>query len=651
MIEQIGGDRRAVRTVETGLDALRRSPDFRGPVEPLDNHEHVNDHLALIYESREEQFAAAIPFLRQGLELGERCVYITEENPREVVVEEMETRGIDVDAAIESGQLSIHDEHETYLRTGRFDPDDTIAFLDETIAAANEEFDGLRVTGEMGWVLGEDPDVEDLIKCEGKANYLFDEVDGMALCQYNRERFPADVIRDVISTHPHLIHGDRVSHNSYYTPPTEFFGPERPEQEVDRLLGTLREQTEAKVALEERERHLHRHHEITADPDRTFEQKVNALFGLGCERFDLELGAMARVDVDADRVEIEYVSGDHDYLEPGVVLPLSDTYCAATTDGGVTSVTDPTGDDYEAIAVRTEFGFDTYLGTLVEIEDGPDRTFFFMDSDPRDRAFSRDERTFHRLMGQWVKYELERHYRERTLERTVDRLEASNERLEQFAYAASHDLQEPLRMVSSYLRLIERRAPGELSAETEEFLEFAVDGADRMREMVDGLLEYSRIETRGRPFESIDLETVFEDVLDDLQLRIDESDAEITATSLPRVEGDGDQLRQVFQNLLDNAITYSGDEPPRIRVDAERECDEWTISVRDEGIGIDADDPGRVFDVFDRLHTREEYAGTGIGLAICERIIERHGGEIRVESEPGEGATFLFTLPAADSGY
>ena len=229
------------------------------------------------------------------------------------------------------------------------------------------------------------------------------------------------------------------------------------------------------------------------------------------------------------------------------------------------------------------------------------------------------------------------------------KLEESNERLEQFAYAASHDLQEPLRMVSSYLGLLERRYGDEFDADGREFIEFAVDGAERMQAMIEGLLEYSRVETRGDPFEPIDLDAVLEDVLADLQFKIEEHDAEIEVEPLPRVDGDASQLRQVFQNLLDNAIEYSGDEPPRIRVAAERDGDEWELSVRDEGIGIDPDDVDRIFDIFQRLHSREEHAGTGIGLTLCERIVERHGGEMRVDSEPGEGSTFSFTLPAADA--
>ncbi|MCU4742026.1 PAS domain S-box protein [Halobacteria archaeon AArc-m2/3/4] len=241
-----------------------------------------------------------------------------------------------------------------------------------------------------------------------------------------------------------------------------------------------------------------------------------------------------------------------------------------------------------------------------------------------------------------------REYQHR-LERTIEQLEASNERLEHFAYAASHDLQEPLRMISSYLQLIENRYSDALDAEGEEFLAFATDGADRMREMIHGLLEYSRIETQGDPFEPIDLESTLEAVSEDIQIRIEESGADVSVDDeLPRVRGDASQLRQLFQNLLSNAIEYSGDEPPRISVTADRTGSMWTVSVSDGGIGIEPADQDRIFEVFQRLHSHDEHDGTGIGLAICQRIVERHDGDIWVDSVPGEGTTVSFTLPTAE---
>ncbi|WP_290810256.1 ATP-binding protein [Halovivax sp.] len=268
--------------------------------------------------------------------------------------------------------------------------------------------------------------------------------------------------------------------------------------------------------------------------------------------------------------------------------------------------------------------------------------------DTERRTFTDEDVAFIRSVATVLAEAIERHRYQRELEGLVADLETSNERLEQFAYAASHDLQEPLRMVSSYLQLVERRDEDELDAKGREFLEFAVDGADRMRSMIDGLLAYSRVETRGEPFRPIDLEDVVADVRDDLDVRFGETDAELSIEELPRVEGEERQIRQAFQNPIDNAVTYSGDDPPRIRVSAERNGTVWTVSVSDGRLGIDPADQEHVFEIFQRVTLRDERAGAGIGLALCERIVERHDGDIWVESEPGEGSTFSFTLPAVD---
>ncbi|WP_247731034.1 ATP-binding protein [Halovivax limisalsi] len=235
---------------------------------------------------------------------------------------------------------------------------------------------------------------------------------------------------------------------------------------------------------------------------------------------------------------------------------------------------------------------------------------------------------------------------EQRLEEAVGQLQDSNERLEQFAYAASHDLQEPLRMVTRYLELAERRYGDDFSEDCQEFIDFAVDGAERMSDVIDGLLEYSQVDTQGDSFDDVDLDAVLDDVLADLTFKIEESDATVTREPLPTIEGDDRQLHQLFQNLLSNAIEYSGDDPPQIHVSAAQGEDEWTVSVRDEGIGIDIDDSDRIFDIFQRLHSIEDHAGSGIGLALCKRIVERHGGSIWVDSDSNEGSTFSFTLTA-----
>jgi len=934
----------------------------RGPIEPGESHGD-SDHFALIYEDQVEQFETVVPFVREGLERGERCVYVADDNAVDEVVDALRAGGVDVDAAMESGALSIHTEAETYRRTGEFDRDAMLSFWEETLAEATDDgFTGIRAAAEMTWALDADgTGLDDLCEYEELLNPLYDGEDYAVLCQYNRQRFPAEVLHDVLSTHPFLVYDDTtVCRNFYYVPPEEYFGPDQPSRDLDRKLATLVDRTDARATIEARERYqrdlyetitdrtaafdekigdllelgrerlgleigyftrtldddtfeiaeavgdhesirpgvtdslcdtycekllaspgpvsvrdaaeegwtddpayerfgldayfgttvhvggeeygtlcfasespreqrfsgaertfldlmgtwveyeleqqrrerflresyritadpdrdfdeklegllelgrdwfglemgglnhlpswggefrlekgvglgvdpeeelwsdpgygcfcrrtieaddpvamadvrgtgwaddeIHRefgltsylgtrvtngstpygtfwfgsteprdrpfsetertfvelmgqwisyelereqreHHQqtlsrIAADPDRSFEEKLDAIFELGCERFDLDTGGLARVDPASDTFEVEATYGEHDRLVPGATAPLSETYCRATVgDEGVSGVTDPERAGFGNALAYEEFGVETYLGTRIELENEPDRTFFFVSTDARDREFTDAERTFHDLMAQWIAFELQRRQREQALEE-------SNERLEQFAYAASHDLQEPLRMVTSYLQLLENRYGDAFDEDGEEFLDFAVDGAERMRDMIEGLLEYSRIETQGDPFEPINLDVLLDDVREDLQFQIEESGAEITAGELPEVRGDRCQVRQVLQNLVENAIQYSGDEPPRVDVSADRRGREWVVSVADEGIGIEPDEQDRVFTVFDRLHSREEYDGTGIGLALCERIVERHDGDIWVDSEPGEGSTFSFTLPA-----
>lgn len=239
----------------------------------------------------------------------------------------------------------------------------------------------------------------------------------------------------------------------------------------------------------------------------------------------------------------------------------------------------------------------------------------------------------------------ERREAELELERRARELARSNAELEQFAYVASHDLQEPLRMVGSYTQLLARRYKGRLDESADEFINYAVDGVTRMQGLINDLLAYSRVGTRGKPFVDVDLGLVLDKALGNLGAAIEAEKAEVDREPLPTVVGDPTQMLQLFQNLIANAIKFHGEEAPHVRVSATREDHGWVISFADRGIGIEPEYLDRIFVIFQRLHGRGEYPGTGIGLAICKKIVERHGGRIWVESEVGKGSTFCFSIP------
>ncbi len=229
--------------------------------------------------------------------------------------------------------------------------------------------------------------------------------------------------------------------------------------------------------------------------------------------------------------------------------------------------------------------------------------------------------------------------------RQEEDLARSNAELQQFAYVASHDLQEPLRMVTSYLELLERRYKGQLDPKADQFINYAVDGAVRMQTLINALLTYSRVGSTTQSYEAVDLAEVLQDVLTNLQVTIAQNDAIVTHDPLPQVNGNCIQLIQLLQNLISNGIKFRREDAPRIHIGVKRLADKWLFSIRDNGIGIEAQYTDRIFIIFQRLHSRAEHPGTGIGLSICKKIVERHGGKLWVESQPEKGSTFHFTLP------
>ncbi len=242
----------------------------------------------------------------------------------------------------------------------------------------------------------------------------------------------------------------------------------------------------------------------------------------------------------------------------------------------------------------------------------------------------------------------ERKKTEEELEITMKKLKRSNKELGQFAYVASHDLKEPLRMITSFLQLLERRYKDQLDQDANEFIEFAVTGAKRMDAMINDLLEYSQLANKERDHSKVNFNEVIEQVFLILKISIDENHAVITHDILPTITADEKMMVQLFQNLIGNAIKYKGKETPKIHISSQRKGNQYVFTVKDNGIGMSPEHMERIFTIFKRLHTQEEYEGTGIGLSIAQKIVHRHGGQIWVESEPKKGSTFYFTIPIRD---
>jgi PAS domain S-box-containing protein len=429
--------------------------------------------------------------------------------------------------------------------------------------------------------------------------------------------------------------------------------PEVQNGDVTTLRGAVQDVTERvrrERELEDRAKQQHAVSEIgqlaleTTDVDAIMDEAARRV----AEVLDTDYGKVLDMDDAGDELLLRQGVGWQDGIVGSATVGAheADSQAGFTLESNDPVVVDDLEADHRfgGPELLTAHDVSSGISTVIGSRDDPWGILGTHDTEPRD--FNEEDVDFVQSVANVLAGAIERHRYQRELEELVDQLEESNERLERFAYVASHDLQEPLRMISNYLQLLDRRYRDELDSDAEEFIDFAVDGADRMREMIDDLLAYSRLDTEAEPFEPTDVGAVVQTVREDLRLHIEETDATLTVGDLPTVEADENQLEMVFQNLLSNAIKYSGDQPPEIEVDAERGDDECVFRVGDEGIGMEPERTEDVFDVFKRLHTHDDYPGTGIGLAMCRKIVRHHGGRIWLESEPGDGSTVYFTVPA-----
>lgn len=539
-------------------------------------------HLCQFYDSPQDLLDILVPYFRAGLHGGEYCMWVTSEPLCAAdALAALRDAVPDLDAHVERGAIEVLPHDQWYLRDGTFDADRVLAgWVERHDRARSLGFRGLRLSGNTMWL---EPALwSEFTEYERKVDETLASFHMIAVCTYSLNRCNAAEVLDVVKNHEFAL----IAREGRWT----------------RV-----ESTDARIAREQLRATRARYHELFAamNEGMAVHEIILDSHGEPCDYRFLEVNPAferltgIRRDDCVGRTVREVL--------PGVERYWIDTYGRVALTGEPAHFEQfaaPLGRWYEVHAYRPAPG---QFATL------------FVDVTDRRRAAEE-------------------------LRRASDELRRSNQELEQFAYVASHDLREPLAVVAGYADLLKRRYGAKLDSAAKEYLDFAADGARRMQELIDDLLEYSRVASRGSEPGPVDCEAALERALANLHGTIEATRARIVHDPLPVIVGDHGQIVRLFQNLLGNAMKFRGEDPPEVRIHVERRGDRWHFSVKDNGIGIDPRFHDRVFQLFQRLHPQERYPGTGIGLAICRKVVERHGGRIWVESAPGEGATFHFEL-------
>ncbi len=543
-------------------------------------------HFCQFYETAADLADTLVPYFREGLLAHEFCMWVTSA-PLEVgeAVRALRAAVPDLDERIAAGQIEILDYRDWYIRDGRFDAGAVLqGWLEKLTEARARGFEGLRLTGNTFWL--EEAVWDDFYRYEEMINEVIGRHRMLAVCTYSLEMCEAKEIVDVIDNHEFALI-KRSGRWEILKSAIPGRAQEALRESEDRYRGLFASMNEG-VAV----------HELVYDADgRPVDYRI----------VEANPAFEKNTSIPVDRATGALATLLYGLEEP----PFFEVYRRVAETGEPASFTEyfPPLDRHFRISVVS-----TRPGTFATV---------FQDVTEIRRA-------------------------ESALREYAAELQRSNEELERFAYVCSHDLQEPLRSIVSFSQLLDRRCRDRLDANACEYLDFIVEGGNRMQMQITDLLALSRVTTTGRTPEATDADAVLAEVLRDLAGTIEASGAAVEAGPMPTVMADPGQLGQVFANLIGNALKYRRpDVPPRVRIGAEREGDRVRFSVADNGIGIEPEYHDRIFVVFQRLHTREKYDGSGIGLAIVKRIVERHGGTIRVESAPGEGSTFFFTMAPA----
>ncbi len=396
--------------------------------------------------------------------------------------------------------------------------------------------------------------------------------------------------------------------------------------------------------ITESEQLIRRLYDITSNFEGGLQRQAKELIQLGLERFQMDIGILSRIE--GEHYSVVYcVAPDDVPLSDDDAFGLRETYCDLTVSAQGPLVIEHMGESsHKSHPAYKGFGLEAYVGIPIRTQEQLYGTLNFSSTRPMERQFREIDLDALRLMAHWLEGELHRRALESDLTESVEALKLSNKELQQFAYIVSHDLQAPLRTLSSYAQLLLEEVGQDASAQAQQHGQFIKDGAARMRRLIQDLLSYSRVGANGCNRTQVQPSILLGEVLRDFDASINETQAQITWNGLQPLDADPVLLAQVFRNLIGNAIKFRGPEGCNVQIKMEELNECWKFTVEDNGIGFDPKYAERVFQVFGRLHTSAEYPGTGIGLAVCKKAVERHGGRIWVESTPGEGTVFHFTL-------
>ncbi|MCI5049666.1 MAG: ATP-binding protein [Rickettsiales bacterium] len=408
-----------------------------------------------------------------------------------------------------------------------------------------------------------------------------------------------------------------------------------------RAVATIRDITEKKKTYLQQQREQNILEQIylsSSESSLGFDERMQRILEAGCEYYGLTLGIISHIE--GDNYSVMHVS-ENDELESGHRFKLGDTYCAFTYGkDDSTAYHHVRHSEISKHPCYQNLKLESYIGTTIHANGQAYGTLNFTSSEPRTEPFSEREKSFLKLMAQWVGFEIARN-------QLIEQLTDSNEELERFAYVCSHDLQEPLRMISSFSEKLEEHLLESLADDEKgkKYFHFVTDGAKRAQALIKDILVYASVDREMKAPETFEMSEIVDVARDNLAASLEQSSGEITTDKLPSIHAHKTQIYQLVQNLINNGLKYQKpDAKPSVHVGVEDTSSHWQFSVKDNGIGMEPQHLAKIFDVFQRLHRKEEYSGTGVGLSICKKIVERHGGEIWVESEPGKGSVFHFTI-------